>query len=389
MLEDIIQRKDVSLFMEEIQNNERYFQKTSKNLFDHSFYVSKELALFIFYESLFQYRLLFEDDYLLEEFLDQLRKIYKKFDCFEDIREGVHKILCKLLCYQLNISDIHQKEAREKLISYVYNRYVLNGYYIHGFQCSYSPFIGENGFVPEIYENYYSRFMKARDILEKYHIKGVLTKNFRQSKVYFTGDFVMGCYYSLYAPMYFYKFILNCDFFGKRIRKDFYLKDNLSLVISHLKRFMSSRIVKESDQNFILDLVTDEWNLIHREKRNISLLLVKKRMFSAPVKELSDYLDDSRNIYELIDALLNSKNNNIEYMDALRPEQFEIVSLPFPYLQNTNEEEEKLEEEYNQKEQEVGLDFLNVYGNVSVLLLLGSVFVTIGVIISIFMVLRG
>ena len=66
VLEDIIQRKDVSSFIEEIEHNDRYFRKKSLNLFDHSFYVSKELALFIFYEALFKYKLLFENDYLLE-----------------------------------------------------------------------------------------------------------------------------------------------------------------------------------------------------------------------------------------------------------------------------------------------------------------------------------
>ena len=388
VLEDIIQRKDVSSFIEEIEHNDRYFKKKSLNLFDHSFYVSKELALFIFYEALFKYKLLFENDYLLEEYLGQLRKIYKKFDCFDDIRESVHKVLCKLLCYQMGLKDSRQKESRDQIITYIYNHAVLNGYYIHGFQSSYADTILKEGFTPEKYENYYARFIKAREILEKYHITGVLTKNFKNPKIYYTGDMVMGCYYSLYAPMFFYKFILNCDYFKRRIRRDFYLKDSQFIVMSHLKRFLNTHMVKEKDQEFIINLVQDEWDLIHQKEKEISLLCVKRNKFQVPVKSLNYYLNDSRDLYELIDALLSSKNNHIDYQESLKPGEFEIMRLPYPY-QEKEETPEKIEEEYEKQEQEVSLEFLNVYGNVSYLLLIGSLFVTIGVLISIIMVLRG
>ncbi len=387
MFQEIMKRKDVLSFLDEIEHNERYFQKTSRNLFDHSFFVSKEQALFIFYEALFQYQVLFLDDTYLEEYLLQLRKVYKKFDCFEDIREGIHKILCKMLCVKLHLEDLRQKESREQLITYVYEKYVVDGYYIHGFASSYQEAIRKDHFTPEEYDHFYDRFIKAREILDSYRIRGVITKDFDNKKVYFTGDMVMGCYYSLYSPMFFYKFIRNCDYFGRRIRKDYYLKGSISLVMSHLKRFLNSRDVKENDQKFILDLVQDEWNFLHREKKEISLLLVKKKLFHEPVKSLEEFLEDTRDIYELIDSILSSKNNNISYQETLEKDQYEVVSLPFYDWIEENELEKKLSME--EKEEEVSFEFLNAYGNVSLLLLLGSMFVTIGVLISIFMVLRG
>ena len=61
-----------------------------------------------------------------------------------------------------------------------------------------------------------------------------------------------------------------------------------------------------------------------------------------------------------------------------------------PYYDIKKLENEDLEKELEtHRKNQVNIEFLDKYGNVSLLLLVGSIFITLGVIISIFMVLRG
>ena len=89
MLKCYLKRDDVSSLIKQIKTNERYFNKDSRGI-SHNFFVSNELALYIFYEALIKYKIILDDAYLFDEYLEQLEKLYKKIDNFEDIRRGIN-----------------------------------------------------------------------------------------------------------------------------------------------------------------------------------------------------------------------------------------------------------------------------------------------------------
>ena len=247
--------------------------------------------------------------------------------------------------------------------------------------------------IPEFYQNYYERFLEARVIFEKYTKKSIIQKDFTNNQIFFTDDVLRGCYYSMYAPMFFYEFLTNEDIYGKHIRKDYYMMDDYDGLVGCLKKYMSNNLFNEDDRKFILDLVRDEWDLLHRKDKKISLLFVKrKKIFNDEHITLKDFLDDDSDLYDVVDRLLSSKRNNVYCSEPISSEDIQFIHFE-PYYQKKEKEEvviETDEEEYNRyKEEEINLEFTNVYGKVSFLLLLGSLFVSLGVIISIFLALRG
>ena len=393
MLDEYLKRGDVDTFIKEIKTNERYFDKNNDIFPSHSFTVSSELALYIFYDALYKYRIILNDIYLFDEYLEQLEKLYRKLDNFEDIMVGINKLICKMVIVKLDIKDVDGKEARKQILSYIHGHYIINGYFIHGFNTSYSSKIEKVGFSLEEYENYYDRFQKLNEIFAKYNVLRIVDKDFTKKKVYFTDDIIMGCYYSNYAPMFFYNFLTSEDYFGKLNRKDGYLIDNYDVVISRLKRFMSNNLFSENDKKYILDLVKDEWNLLHRVDKKISLLLVKRKVIGD--KEhitFEECLQDDGDVYDIADRLLSSKNTNVSYDADLFLDDIEVITLDTYY----EKEEESYhlevtpeEEFYQYKEKDVSKEFLDVYGKASIFLILGSLFITLGVIITIIMVFRG
>ena len=386
MLDSYLSRNDVISFVKEIRTSDRYFRKLS-TLVVHDLYTSYEEALYIFYDALLKYKIVIDDIYLFPEYLEQLEKLYRKLDNYNDIRFGINKLICRMLSIKLEIKNINDKDSRDSIIKYIYDKYIINGYFIHGFSSTYVDEIKTNGFTPEIYENYYSRFDNINEIFKKNNVSHMIPKDFSEKRVFFTDDLVLGCYYSMYAPLYFSKFLMNEECYGKIRQKDGFLKDSYSLVISPLKRFMSNNLFNDKDKKVILDLVKDEWDLLHRRDRKISLLLVKRSVISDKRVSLDDLLNDPNDIYEVVDRLLSSKYNSISYSDSISKDDIEVLELDLFY-EKKEEVKEDLEE-INKLKEEVGNDFFNKYGSVSYLLLLGSLFITLGVILTIFKVIGG
>lgn len=391
MFQEYLKRSDVDKFILNIQSNEKYFQKELGHFEKYPFYISKELALYIFYDALFLYKVIIDDTYLFDGYLEQVETLYRKIDQFDQLIEGIHKLIGKMVSLYLNISDIDSYESREKILSHIYNRYIQNGYFLHGFNGSYSLSILENGFNPENYENCYSDFVKVRDIFSKYNVSCIIEKDFSDKRVTFTDDFVMSCIYSSYSPMFYSSFLENSEYFGNRNRKDGYIIDDYSLSIYGLKKYMSDNLFQEDDRKFVLKTVKKEWDLLHRVDKNISILLVKRKVISHKELFLTDFLNDDSPIYDVVDRLLNSKYSVVYDKKRILLEDIDIISLDSYYKKNeSNDISFSPEDEYYEyKEKEVNQEFLDVYGKISLFLVLGSLLIIFGVLFTIFMILRG
>ena len=312
MLDEYFIRTSVIRMVKELKSNERYFKKKNDFSTDSFILIGNEVALYIFYDALYKYKIIIDDEFLFDDYLDQVEKLYRKLDSFESIKYGINKLICSTLITKLGIKDISNQEEKEKVVKHVYDKYIRNGYFIHGFNSIYVEDINKDGFAPEIYEN-------------------IINKDFNSKDIYFTDDVVLGCYYSNYAPLFYYKFLFNEECFGNRIRKDNCLISDYSSLTRHLKRFMNNNNFSESDKKYILDLVYDEYKLIHRSNNKISLLLVRRdKVFSKDAKEI-DFLNDKNDLYEVIDRMLSPKYNNLEYDEFISKDEFNILELDCYY----------------------------------------------------------
>ena len=151
---------------------------------------------------------------------------------------------------------------------------------------------------------------------------------------------------------------------------------------------MNNNNFSSEDKKYILDVVEDEYNLLHRRNNKISLLVVKRNVvFSKDAKEI-DFLNDNSDIYEIIDRMLSPKYNNLEHNRYI--DNYEIIELDcFIDLDKEKEKIKKEEEKLKRREKEANEEFINKYGNVSIFILLGAILISLGVIIMIINILRG
>ena len=380
MLDEYFKRNDVLDFIKELKSNPKYLKKTVHEETKYGQQMKDELALYLFYDIIFKYKILIDDEYLFLDFLLQVEKLFRKIDNYDDMLLGVYRIFINLVTTLLDVRDNQSEEGRKTIIEYFYQKYVTEGYFVHGYSTTYKEFIKGRNFIPEKYPNHYAKMLRVRQIFAKYKVQ-IMDKDFQKCDVSFTDDIVMGCHYSITSPGYFYQMITTCC-------KDntYYLKQNYHALSSSLKRFMTNYSFRYSDQKVVLKIVEEEWNFIHRVPRKISLMFVKKQKFvSSNDDKLKLYLESDKSLLEIVERILTPKYHNLCVNQVLRYGEYQLIDLEDYYQAEEVKNTLKVKEEHSL----VPMQFANSYGVASILLIVGSLFITLGVLISIIMILRG
>ena len=390
MLDKYLNRKEIISFIDELENNNIFCSLSAYENSNYGKYIGSELALYTFYDALMKYKIIIDDDNLFDDFFEQVQKIYRRITTYDDLVLGIKKVICNIVGIKIGVKNFHSSESKNAIITYIYNKYILEGYYYHGFSTIYEDTIKENGFIPDSYENFYSLVKKVDKIFSKYGVSNIMGRDFDNGKIYFTDDFIMGCYYSVVSPNYFYNLLCNQEIYGKRIRKDSYLIGDYSTCIKNLKRYMSNNLFSEKDKNFILKLVDDMWSYLHKVDRKISVLVVKRRLLDGDVKtNVDDFLNDDCDLYETIDRIFSSKYSNVSVNKIINSSSLEVISLDDFYRNKIINKEGKSNSIISNFSFNFNNESLNAYGRASIFIILGSMMITLGVIITIISILRG
>ena len=381
MLDEILGKKEVKRIIENI----KYVNlKDDKQTFNYKLFNNQSKVLFMFYKALFDYKILINDKEYLDDYLEQIDKLLKKMNNLDDLGLGINKLIYKFTCRKLGIRNGKEEENREEILQYFYDKYIINGYFFHGFNSIYKESIERYGLTPEEYVNYYEDFKKINEIFHKYNITNILDKDFTEKEIYFTDNFVKSCIFSANAPGYFYNLLYKSDYNYLKLKKDILLKGNYEDALKNLKRILSFLEINEEDKNYIIEVFKKEWKLIFLEDRQITLLAVKRNMFldSNGVNLEKIMNDKSIDLYEAVDKILCERNSKIICREMLDGKDMQIINLEGLWLKSIDDDK-KL------KKLDAANDFRNIYGNVSIIILVGAMLISLGVIISIVIMIGG
>ena len=141
----------------------------------------------------------------------------------------------------------------------------------------------------------------------------------------------------------------------------------------NVKKLIYTYNIEGEDKNFLLDLFDREWKLLENDTHTVSNFMMIKRSF------ISDELFDidgfiarySKEEYEFILERLLNVDNNYRFSGDIDSNNIKFISI-----RNKEEKAETKKVEFNE------FDYTNSYGKVSFLLLIGSILITLGVIIT-------
>ena len=378
-MNEILQREDVKNIISEIKNNEKYYMKTSA---ESDMYYADDIALYIFYEALLKYYIIFDNTDNIGEYIYDVDLLFRKIDIIEEIRFGISKLIVKFSNKYLNLEE----ENRDLVVSFVFGNYITNGYLIHGFSSTYKDDIVNNGFKPSEYFNYYNDFIKLNDIFKKHGEDNFIDKDFINKDIFFTDDIINSCIYSINSPMYFCNLLTNNNIVKDK-EIDYY-KNNYDKCIDNFNKVINELKFDEEEKEFSLDLINKEWELLHKNDKNISLLLVRRELFDIDSIDIDSIISGDLDINEAVDSILNFRYKNVSFNKDINSNDIEVINFD---IIDRDIKEEKVEEKKEEiiEKQEEKIEVKDTYGMISPLLLLGSLLISLGVIVSIINILGG
>ena len=371
----VFEQKEVRELLDKVAKNPSYNDKKKKDSINYEKFSGLEQTFFLLFDALFKYQLIIGEEEYLPDYVHHLDLLWHKIDNFHDISDGVSKILVKFCAKKLGYKN-KVEENRREILEYIYQKYIVEGYFYHGVSDCYVPVIQQQGFQPQKYENLYPKFAKIQEEYSSF----LRDRDFRHEYVSFTDDFVMACYYATYSPIYFSHFL--CPPTSKKAELNSYAKRDYMGCFRGLKRMLKAKEVNEETSQKIEDICNEEWKLLRQNESKPTIMLVKRSYFDKnKIQGILEILTDKKtDIGILAGQIMDYKYDNLSWKEYIPASEIDFITIPYSDFV-VEHEEEKVEVILPT----VHPNTSSEDGKVSFLVLLGSVFILLGVVISIIM----
>ena len=342
-----------------LDNTKEFIDK----LYSYEIYKDREYSNYdligIFYDAIYKYSIIIGNRDYYDNYLVELDLLFRRLEKEFNIKDGINRLISKIIVNKLNISD------KEEFIKYVYSKYIENGYFIHAYSPIYYENIKNNGFKINKYTNLYNDFIELKKILNKYK-DNYISKDFSLDEVIFTDSMERAYFYSLRSPMYYYDLICGDEFIED---KDSYVRKDYNSCLNNINKIIKRYNISSEDSNKIIDVFNREWKLLNNDKFNNScFMLVKRNLISDNDLDLQKLINEFRDeeYYIILDRIINNNYNNVKCSRDIDTSEIEFLSID-----NLVEKEEVSEDSINNSE-----------GIVSTFIVIGSILITLGVVIT-------
>lgn len=380
MFEKIFESDDVKKTLKEISNRLRYQDKDipisiSEEKMDVRYY-----SLLMFLDSLFKFYIIVGEDSYLPMYLEQIDKLLRKVENHNDIKIGMNKLLITFSKMKLKLSNSTSCENKKILFHHFYESYIVNCYLFHSFPSKFLNEVKTNGLSISNYFYETERLKEIEDIFHKYKEENVFQKELDSSPyLSMTDSPFLGVYYAYYSPQFLNDFTTYFLEDSKNYDTSAFFRKDLASCKNNINTFMDKIHMSKKDKNKVFRFLEEEWNTLEIENKKPVMCLVKRSLLSKnflpDINELEEELKDNE-LYLVITKLLDTRMNNFKVEDNILSSALKIVELP-----SLEELEIIRKKEDNQNNPNPRSEFINQYGNTTIIALLGVLFITLGLTI--------
>lgn len=371
MLDNILKRNDVVELLKEIVNNPKYYNKQHK--YDANYnYVLHEEVLILFYDALYKYKVIIEDEIYLEDFVKRFEDLLKKLDNIDDIERGISNLIGKLAAKRLGFNDISDDKYKNTILSYVYDKYVVNGYYIRGVSKKDYQNIKAKGLVKNIYKD---EEKKLKELSDKYGLK--IFDNYKED-ITFSTNFKFGCLYSINSPIY----LSNLVSGEERLDESAYYLKDYDKCLDNINKKLGSLLTNDSDKQEIVSIFNKLWKYYNSTDNNIYLILVKRDKLDSTIETFN--FDEEFDVYDGLYKIF-STYHSYNAQEGISNKLLTFVELPScnQFIKGNEKEKEKKKKEKKIEVVHDGFSIEDRFGKASIFLIIGTILVIIGVLITI------
>ena len=185
--------------------------------------------------------------------------------------------------------------------------------------------------------------------------------------------------------MFFSNLLCRIEFVSEEY-SDEYSKNNYNSCLKNLNKVIRGLKLNEFNKRLFINTFKSEWILIDKDNSKISLMLVPRKLFVNSLLDIDKFIEDNIELsyVEMVSRLLSQKNNIVATSD-IDKKNITLINLDWykKYVKEEKKETLKSELERTFITSDDEFAFSNTYGKVSLLLLIGTVLIMLGVILTI------
>ena len=222
-------------------------------------------------------------------------------------------------------------------------------------------------------------------------MENIMNKNFNEDYVSFTDNFALGCFYAFASPMYFYRLVGDSGINSKNYDKLAYFKNDYFGCFNNLNLLMKKAKLNDSQKKIVMRSCFEEWRLLKTDISTVSIMMIKRSLVGVDsLKEIDEIVNNSSScdLGTSIGKIFNACNNKIEVRQKINPSDIKFININ-NYKAIMAYKKKMLEDVRNRQDSYNSDKIVNAYGKASILMLMGSILITLGVIITIIMISKG
>ena len=384
----------VRSFLKQLLLEDRYKKITPPDYIKNKYYLDNKYAFYLGIDAIVKYEQIIEDSNLIDEYVNELNKIFKKFSDYTHIKNGINNLLSKTVSIKLELNNIYTFSSREKILRYIYNKYIVNGYFYFGFSSNYSNEIKCIG----IKSNTFfidDRLKRINDLFRH----GCGKYLFLNDRTAITDDVVIATYFALISPYYLADLISNPVFNRKYIDKESFYTHNLSRIKEQLVKVCNCENINELDKKEVVKTFIDCYTLsCGRGIKPCVAKISRASIGKNKLKDIDEIINNTdESLVSSIGLILDSRYSSYIINDTILPTSIEIIELPtyqefllgnFNLSPIPKRIEVETNEIKNQKARIKNYSNANSFGAISVAFI-GLLFILIGIVLTISISIMG
>ena len=391
MFYDIFKREDVRKFFKDIVTGLIYKEKEIPNTISDEKVDISYYAILMGYEAIIKYIIIVEDMNQFGEYLKQVQLLIRKVSNHNEIKLGINKLIINYCQVKLQVPNMEEYENKEIILKYIYNKYIIDGYFFYSFPSIFLEDVLNQGLLVSNY-NYEIDSLKEIDkIFKKYKVDNFFSKDLESDSLYITvtDSIFMGCYYAYHSPGFLKEICTDLLEKDNNYKIDAFFRKDYKQCVKNLNSYMKKLDMSNKDINKVNDFFAKEWDLFKIDK-SIPVLCFIKRSYlgNNHLKEINSIIEDMKeeSLITSVSKVLETRYSQEIVMSDISRSSLEILYLPT--LEDLGFEIATEEEKDNALEVNSDNNFIDDYGNITILALVGILLITIGLIMPLIMIGR-
>ena len=348
-------------------------------------YGYNQYSLMIVIDFLIKYSIVIKDINNVSYCIEELKKLVYNYNNHKELVLHSNELLGELIKLKLNLTDNISSDNKRKILTYLYEEYIVNGYMFHSFPSVFKELVEEKGIDAKDY-SYPLFYMKKLYYIFKNHKYDEMIPDYLLdgiTSISITDSPAMAYYYAFRSPQYFCNLVSTSKYYKDNPCYDYeayYRKDmdacrnNLLLLAKHLN-------MTDKEKDTVIMAFEKQWNLLDASNSFPEIAFVsRKDVGKDSLDDIDEIIKKSKHedLVISIARITDSRYSHVRRYTPLLPFSFTVNTFP-SYREIKNNKFIVKEKQIEKKEGSTVVFAKNVsYGNATILSLLGLLFISLG-----------